>query len=328
MKHMKRAIIFVTAILTTLKVLALQPGEPVQPTWTGYQKPLGEAGKNTGEELTVVLGNDLIRFVGNDSIVIVKMGNRILNLKGAGDGLTSEYDFNEPAEKDSFSFQGNYDDYGRSDHKRRFRGHWAGFEVGFNNYRYFNSSALPPEIEYMSLDAGNSNCFNLNFSQTNIGFGRHSGIVTGLGLNWNTYRFKGSSSIAVTGDGTIGEVLPDVADIIKKSKFSVLYLNVPLLLEVQLPAGYSSRLSLSGGLIGGMKLLARTKIVYEDGEKIHTKGDYNLNLLRAGATVRLGFENLNLFGTWYFTPWFQERKGPEGFNLEPFEIGLAFTFND
>jgi len=284
--------------------------------------------RGMNEDLTVVVGNDLVRFVGNDSIVIVKMGNRALNIRETPEGRKIDVEKYEPEvnyERDRYWDQENND---RSRVARYFRGHWAGFEIGFNNYNHVNSNILPPEMSYMTLDASNSNCFTLNFTQANIGFGRHSGLVTGLGLNWNTYRFKGSGTIGVVGDGTIGEIIPADIEGIKKSKFGVLYLNVPLLLEVQIPAGYSNRLNVAAGVIGGLKLHARTKLLYDDGDKVRTKGDYNLNLLRGGVTGRIGFENLTIFGTYYLTPWFQDLKGPEGMNLEPFEIGLAFTFND
>jgi hypothetical protein len=100
------------------------------------------------------------------------------------------------------------------------------------------------------------------------------------------------------------------------------------LLEIQLPAGFDNHLNIAAGFIGGLKLNAWTKLVYEDGEKSKINGDYNLNLLRGGVTARIGYQNFMLFGTYYLTPWFQELKGPSGYNLEPFEIGLAFTFND
>ena len=186
---------------------------------------------------------------------------------------------------------------------------------------------LPDQISYMSLDASRSNCFNLNFSQVNIGFSRHTGLVTGIGVNWNTYRFEGINSIYADPDGTVHELVPDNTVPVKKSKFSTLYLNVPLMFEVQIPAGYN-RLNLAAGVIGGVKLNAWTKLVYEDGEKVRTNGDYNLNLLRGGVTARIGYENFMIYGTYYLTPWFQDLKGPNGYNLEPFEIGLAFTFND
>ncbi len=212
---------------------------------------------------------------------------------------------------------------------RNFRGHWAGIEFGFNNYAFERDMVLPANLDYMILNTTASNCFNINFSQLNLGFSRHMGIVSGIGLNWNNYRFEHGNSIAVGSDGIITPVFfPDNLPAVKKSKFSALYLNVPVLLEVQLPAGFSSHLNIAAGVIGGIKINAWTKVVYEDKDKSRINGDYNLNLLRGGVHARVGYENFMIYGTYYLTPWFQDLKGPEGLNLEPFEIGIAFTFND
>lgn len=211
---------------------------------------------------------------------------------------------------------------------RSFRGHWAGIEFGFNNWGFERDVILPDNLSYMTLNTTSSNCFNINFSQLNLGFSRHMGIVSGIGLNWNNYRFQNDNSIAVGLSGTIAEFIPDNTMPVKKSKFSDLYLNVPVLLEIQIPAGFSNHLNIAAGVIGGIKINAWTKVVYEDKEKSRINGDYNLNLLRGGVHARVGYENFMIFGTYYLTPWFQEMKGPEGLNLEPFEIGIAFTFND
>jgi hypothetical protein len=211
---------------------------------------------------------------------------------------------------------------------RHFRGHWAGIEFGFNNYAFQRDMVLPDNLSYMTLNTTASNCFNVNFSQLNLGFSRHMGIVSGIGLNWNNYRFENDNSISVGPNGNIIELIPDNTIPVKKSKFSALYLNVPVLLEVQLPAGFSSHLNIAAGVIGGIKINAWTKLTYENKEKSRINGDYNLNLLRGGVTARIGYENFMIYGTYYLTPWFQDFKGPEGLNLEPLEIGIAFTFND
>lgn len=218
----------------------------------------------------------------------------------------------------------NERDYGA----RHFRGHWAGLEFGFNNLGFKHDMILPDNISYMTLNATSSNCFNINFSQLNLGFTRHMGIVSGIGLNWNNYRFEHDNSIGIGPEEFITEFIPGGTVPVKKSKFSALYLNVPVLLEVQLPAGFTGHLNIAAGVIGGIKINAWTKIVFEDGEKSRVNGDYNLNLLRGGVTARVGYENFMIFGTYYLTPWFQDLKGPQGLNLEPFEIGIAFTFND
>jgi hypothetical protein len=212
---------------------------------------------------------------------------------------------------------------------RHFRGHWSGIEAGFNNWAYSRSMTLPDDVSYMSLDANHSCTFSLNFSQLSIGFSRRIGIVTGLGLTWNNYRFRDGNSIAIETNGIIGPVdYTGITPPVKRSKFSDLYLNIPAMLEIQIPAGFDNYLNIAAGVIGGLKLNAWTKVVYEDGEKSKANGDYNLNMFRGGVTARVGYQNFMLFGTYYLTPWFQELKGPSGYNLEPFEIGLAFTFND
>jgi hypothetical protein len=292
---------------------------------------------DTSENVTIIIGNDFFRFDGNDSLLLIRMGSRGLNIQDSPDGKKvdiEKYDTEvrdlEEADKDKDNDRNWNQDREEQDRYRggrNFRGHWAGLEAGFNNYLHVASMTLPEEIAYMSLDASKSNCFNLNFSQVNIGFSRHFGIVTGLGVTFNNYRFENQNSIVEGQDGTISGLIPiDVS--VKKSKFSTLYLNVPIMLEAQIPAGYSHRLNVAAGVIGGLKLNAWTKIVLENGEKNRVNGDYNLNLLRGGVTARIGYGNFMIYGSYYLTPWFQDLKGPNGYNLEPFEIGLAFTFND
>jgi len=305
------------------------------------------AGADTSENVTIIIANDFFRFDGNDSLVLIRLGDRGLNIQDSPErkkvdieNYADELRELEKAgevrnlfpEKDRDSYRNGNRDQDREDEERNrggrnFRGHWAGLEAGFNNYLHAESMTLPAQISYMELNTNRSNCFNLNFSQVNIGFSRHTGLVTGIGLNWNTYRFRGTNSITVGTDGILTELIPDNTVPVKKSRFSTLYLTAPLMFEVQIPAGYN-RLNIAAGVIGGIKLNAWTKIIYEDGEKTRTNGEYNLNLLRGGVTARVGYENFMIYGTYYLTPWFQDLKGPGGLNVEPFEIGVAFTFND
>lgn len=282
---------------------------------------------DTSDNLTLVIGNDALRIENQDSTVKIRVGNQRLNILESLEGKKNlEFEKYEPANN-----HWRNQDYEEDVHKsgaRSFRGHWSGLEIGFNNYNHVNSMNLPEPISYMSLDANHSVNFNLNFSQLSVGFSRHTGFVTGIGINWNNYRFENRNSIAVGSDGTISMTTPTGTIPVKRSKFATLYLNVPALLEFQIPAGYSNHLNVAAGVIGGLKLNAWTKVVFENGEKSRTNGNYNLNLLRGGVTARFGYQNFMLYGTYYLTPWFQELKGPDGYNLEPFEIGLALTFND
>jgi hypothetical protein len=291
---------------------------------------------------------DNLRVKNNDSAVITRTGNNKLDIleslesgkpekrrieDGKLEDSKIEHENVESPSETEFERNHNWNQEEEKENRdrgaRHFRGHWSGIEAGFNNFAYARSMTLPDAVSYMSLDANYSLNFNLNFSQLSIGFSRHIGIVTGIGLNWNNYRFKEGNSIAIGTNGVISPVdNTGATPPVKRSKFADLYLNIPALLEIQIPAGFDNHLNIAAGFIGGLKLNAWTKLVYENGEKSKINGDYNLNLLRGGVTARIGYQNFMLFGTYYLTPWFQELKGPSGINLEPFEIGLAFTFND
>jgi hypothetical protein len=204
-------------------------------------------------------------------------------------------------------------------------------ELGLNNYVTGNYDlTLPDEINYMSIHSSKSRNINLNLGQLSIGLGRHIGFVTGLGIGWNNYRFNGDNNIIKNVDGDIAELEREVYypdQVLKKSKLSTFFLKVPFLLEFQIPTDHD-RLNISAGPIGAVKLGSYSVMVFENDDKVKSNDDFNLNLLRYGVTARIGYENFNVYGTYYFTPLFKTNMGPGGIDLFPFEIGIAFTIDD
>ncbi len=286
--------------------------------------PVSSENKKT----SVTFGENILRIEDNDSSFNIRLGNRGLSilekLEGGSKVAFEKYDDDEAG---IISFNQDDDAERTRRHNRmRFKGHWSGFEFGFNNYLTAdNSLVMPNDIYYMTLHSSKSTCFNFNISQKSLGLTRHFGIVTGLGFNWNNYRFDGNNNIVKGIDGVIEE-LPQ-ADALDKSKLSTLYLTVPMILELQIPAD-NHYINLAGGLIGAVKLGSHTKMVFQDKDKVKSHGDFSLNMLRYGATARVGYQSFQLYATYYLTPLFKNDKGPGGYDLYPFEVGFAFTFND
>jgi hypothetical protein len=311
-------IILLTAILTQgfSQETSAEKKEPVR------QKAV----KDTNEVTRVILGNDRVVVEDNDETVKVKVGNRgvvILESLEEGESKIQFEKYNKDNDDSFFEYYKEDDEKDRAHRRSRFRGHWASFEAGLNNYLTSdNSLVLPEEIDYMTLHSSKSWNFNFNFSQMSLGFTRHFGIVTGLGLNWNNYRFDGNNNIQ-KGDGGVIEMY-DPGDILKKSKFSTVYLNLPFLLEIQIPADYHT-LNLAVGPVGAIKLYSNSRMIFDNGDKISSDGDLSLNVFRYGATARFGFENFHIYGTYYLTPLFKPGKSPGSIDLFPFEVGLAFT---
>jgi hypothetical protein len=274
----------------------------------------------------VYIGKNLITVEENDSSVNVRIGKRGVDILESLEGTKFNYrkyeEFEDEDNDDSFC----QDDGKRYTKKNRFKGHWSGVEFGFNNFvTSDNSLVIPDDIDYMKLSSSKSSNFNINFSQLSLGLTRRIGFVTGLGLSWNNYKFSGNNNIQEGANGIIEILDPGVS--LEKSKLATVYLDLPFLLEIQIPVDHN-HLNIAAGPIGAIKLGSHTKMKFQDGQKIKSNKDFSLNMLRYGATARIGYENFHIYGTYYMTPMFQDGKGPAGYDLYPFELGVAFTIND
>lgn len=276
----------------------------------------------TPDKTKVTLGeNEVLIVEENGDTVRVLLGSRGISIVEGENGTEIkivEMEDQKPRENSSTSYKKN----------KRFRPHFAGLEVGLNNFVTPDfSMVLPPDQRYMDLNTGKSWNWNINIIDYGFGLGTDKvGIASGLGFEFTNYNFDGQNSIRK--DPATGEIvayIPDYAGNITKSKMNITYMTAPLLLEFQIPAG-KRRIHISGGVIGGVKLWSNTKMKYTiSGEKSKekAKGDYNLSPLRWGLTARVGYRALNLYANYYMTPLFKKGTGPE---LYPFSIGLALPF--
>lgn len=315
-----------------LLLLFLSPGFGQRTSAAADTVRTDKSVSDTSEIMKVVVGRDRITIRDDKEAVEIKVGDRkitILEKLEAGEPRirTEKYE-EDPETNESVEYRDHYykdNDDEKAERRSRFKGHWAGFEFGFNNYMISDYSlTLPENIDYMSLHSGKSHNLNFNVAQTSLGLARRIGLVTGLGLNWNNYRFDGNNNIQKNVNGTIEKYDPEA--LLKKSKFSTLYLTLPVLLEFQIPADHN-HLNIAAGPIGAVKLYSYSRMVFDDGDKVKSENDFSLNMLRYGVTVRIGYENLQIYGTSYFTPLFMTGKAPGGVDLFPFEIGLAFTID-
>ena len=216
----------------------------------------------------------------------------------------------------------------KSKKKKKFKGHWAGFEFGLNNYLdQENSINRTAENEFLDINTGRSWNVNLNFTQYSLPIiSNRFGLVSGLGFEWSNYHFSNPTTIQKLD----GYIQPDSLSVSgsKKNRLQTTYLTAPLLLELQLLDGKrKDRLYLAGGLIGGVKLFSKTKVVYyeSDGSKQKnvSKEDFYLSPFRYGLTARAGYKMIKVYVNYYMTPLFLDTRGPE---LYPVAAGLVVSF--
>jgi len=287
---------------------------------------------------------DIEVFIEDDSVTVVSEDSQDTSRIKIGDAVTIEETDDETVirigKKTAKIFQDNdnteiriYDEENdevlyEDSPARSFDGHLGGIELGYNSFstgRWLSNET--PLEGYLDQNTTKSTNFNIVSPPVSLGFTRHFGLVTALGVNFNNYRFDGNNSVGVDGEGIITPLYPTEDIRYEKSKLATVYGILPVILELQIPVSHGSTINLGAGVIGGVKLGSHTKVVYyNDGkQKDKNHDDFNLNVLRYGVTARAGYEMVQVYGTCWLSPMFEKGKGPE---LYPFEIGLALTIND
>lgn len=271
-----------------------------------------------------VLGKNMVTVVENGARTDVKIGDSTIDVReGNNDSVkirvgrkTMVVTDGKHGTKVDFD---NLDDSGYkkwTGHAPKFKGHWSVFEMGVNSFANVDYTGYDTK-NFMDINHNKSMEVNINLFKLDFGLQKHKnniGFVTGLGLNFNDYRFTNNYTIK-NENGYVVPV-PITDPYLEKTKLSTGYLTVPLLLEFH--AGRSG-LWMSMGVIGGIKMGSHTKVVIDD-TKYKDHDDFSISPFRGGGTARLGYKGINLFGTYYFTEFFNEGRGPV---MNPYAIGIG-----
>lgn len=207
--------------------------------------------------------------------------------------------------------------------KDRFDPHWSGFGIGWNNYMTSDQSlTLPEDMRYMDLNTNSSIEVNLNITELGINIVKnHVGLVSGIGFRWNNYKFSNTSVRLNKGANELEHYFDSTVNT-TKSKLTVTYLTIPLMLEFQVPVN-NKPLYLAAGIEGAIKLEAHTKFKTDSGNKSKTRSDYYINPFTYVASARIGYNDFGFYGTYSLQSLFKENEGPE---LYPFTIGVSLNF--
>lgn len=238
----------------------------------------------------------------------------------------------------------------------KFNGHWAGFDIGFNGYitPYFNMD-FEKQYEYLDLRMEKSIATSLNFFEQNIPLAKNQkwGIITGLGLGFNDYRFMRPTRLSMDSSSLKGYLYEDIS--IRKSKLSAIYLSLPVLFEFQTaPAYHKNGFHINLGVLISARLSSHTKVYYNElntdfsleeyipdpvnpdqgnyevvftgvspnDPKEHHYGDWFLQPFKFEATARIGWNFLNFWTNFSMNTMFRKDRGPE---LYPWSAGITLV---
>lgn len=208
--------------------------------------------------------------------------------------------------------------------KDRFRGHWAGIELGFNWLLSPQGNIyLSGENAPMRMNLASAINWNINFFQYSIPiYAQHFGLVFGIGANMNFMRFKNKNTM-VTGENHISfnSDLQASGHIVKSSQFFNLALTLPLLFEYQM-RGYNTwkRFYIAAGALLNVRIHSSTKIVYDRRRKMINSDSFNMHDVSFAPTLRIGYGIVRLYANFYPMGFFEKGMGPK---LYPLEVGLV-----
>lgn len=215
----------------------------------------------------------------------------------------------------------------RTGERRRNRW-WSGANRGFYLSLGLNSVAGSgangqPLGQGFDLRPLGSRYFALGWLQNaRLARGRDAALNLNLGLefSWYNFMFEGNR-IAVKDVPTVGQFgFQESTEGLRKSKLTVAYVNLPVMLTTSFRRGFFSYLSAGGHV--GYRLDAYTKIKKSGGEKDHAHGNFYLNNFRYGLRAELGIRNFpDLFVNYDLNPLFAENKGPD---LRAVSFGIKF----
>lgn len=284
---------------------------------------------HNGDTVNVNVGSVKVQVIDGDSTVVVVGSRR----------LTVDEDGNVNLTRDTK----------KKTHK--FNGHWAGVELGINGL-------LTPDFT-MSYDKGyefldqrveKSINVNVNFFEQNIPLNKKGtiGLVSGLGLTWNNYRFANNVMLKNENNTFTGYYMEGVS--VKKSKLVNTYLTLPLFLEFQTNATRKKdNAHLAIGVVAGWRFSSHTKIYFQESDKEYQLRDPLTNVLlpeiyrspstnrrnivkdhnsfqqtpfKLDASARIGWGIVNLYATYAITPMFVKDRGPE---LYPYSVGITLN---
>jgi hypothetical protein len=209
----------------------------------------------------------------------------------------------------------------KHDQKPKFNGHWAGFGLSINGLLDQDHKIdYPDGAPYLDLNYNRSTGVNINFFEQNVNLANQQlGLVTGLGVTWNNYRF--ADNVILTEDGELSGRFDDTPGYnYQKSKLMVASLRIPLMLEYQTNGKMKANsFHIGAGALGQVRMWSHTKNEIND-SKSKNKGDFYINPFIVQGMATIGWGVINLYGTYSFTEMFRNEKGPTAY---PFEVGIT-----
>ncbi|MDR1984231.1 MAG: outer membrane beta-barrel protein [Prevotellaceae bacterium] len=202
----------------------------------------------------------------------------------------------------------------KSNKKYATESHWAGFGVAVSYLNGLNG-----------VNQGASHYLFLNLLDYTIPLNKHFLFATGLGFDWQKYKFKGNVSLKNDDNGITCFIYDNSKNYVS-SKFNIYHMTIPFVAEYQTGSKKFDDFFIHAGVEVLIKTTSKSeaRIKTEDG-KIKKEKYIGLNTraLNARFILRTGVNNFSILG--YYQP-FSIFKNDLGIGINPYGIGIMIDF--
>lgn len=228
-----------------------------------------------------------------------------------------DYDYDDNNDRDIVINIGRTD----SDHSFRI----GMLDLGISSYLTNDGKLdLPNELNYLDQRLWRSINVGIHLINYRIDFNPNSetnrvGISTGIKWNIVHYSMEQDYNLIRNQPDYLSAIDYEVPAL-KKNRLKANHIQIPLLFEYNSkPNNHSNSLSLGIGYVHQFLLQSNFKYKTESGEKLKTKGEYNLTKSMGFVEGRLGIGPLNFYVQYGLGNLFQAEAGPE---LTPVNFGI------
>lgn len=204
------------------------------------------------------------------------------------------------------------------------RDFWSGIDFGFNGYMTKSGQTeMAPGFERFNYNLGKSTYLGFNLFERSMRIYKHNVVLlTGLGIDYNNYRFDTEEYAYGKLDTATGKY--PTQDYIT-NRLKTFYATMPLMLGLDFSKPGKKGLHVAAGVVGGVRFASYTKEKFTlEGVKVkkNSHDDFNLNPFRLNAQARVGYGDFTLFANYSLTTMYKKNSGmPE---VYPFSFGISF----
>lgn len=193
------------------------------------------------------------------------------------------------------------------------------FDIGLATLNDNGSFKLSPTNQFLNYRSWRSSNIGFDILQLSYRFNSSFRIYTAGGFDWTNLRLRESVTI-LRNQAPLAYTQDNIN--YEKNRLSVTYIRVPLAFDFRTHDDSDGRrFHFVGAAEMGVRISSSLKQESKENGDQKLSGNYNFAKFRYGASLRVGYGSIGVFGKYYFNNMFENSPAQDG--LRNFSFGMS-----